>query len=76
MKRQAQVVGANKGVFHYSNGMIGTADLPEMLKSFDHAKRRVSHKTAFMLNNIAVPKERSTLNFRGQIARAWARRVH
>lgn len=76
MKRQAQVFGAPKGVFHYSNGMIGTADLPEMLKSFDGAKRRTSHKTAFMLNNIRAPEQRSALNFRGQIARAWARRVH
>lgn len=76
MKRQAQVVGANKGVFHYSNHMIGTADLPDMLKTFDGAKKRSNHKTALMLSNIKAPNVGRKLDFRGQVARAWARRVH
>lgn len=78
MKRQAQVVGANKGVFHYSNGMIGTADLPEMIAEFAHRKVRMPRGTAFMLRQIKPHvATKAELTFRGKIARAWAHRnVH
>ena len=74
MKRQAQVFGAPKGVFHYSNGMIGTSDLPEMVGGFAHRKVNTRRRVR-MLDSISPPAGHK-LDFRGQVARAWARRAH
>lgn len=71
MKRQAQVIGANKGVFHYSNGMIGTADLPDFIATMAYRHHHNSKKREFMLAHIpGMTDKRQTL--RSQIARAYA----
>lgn len=50
---------------------IGTPDLPQFLKEFNHRRIGTSHKQRFM-QNIRDNRTVSALTFRSQIARAWA----
>lgn len=77
MKRQQEIIvnGRRTGVYHYSTGQLGTNDLPEFLSGFAHRRLTTSKRQAFMLKNIKPHKPSpSELSFRGQVARAWARR--
>lgn len=61
MKREKTSVA---GVFKYDNGMIGTADLPEMLKTFRGRQHHSQHK--FMPANVHV---KPRLSMRDQLAK-------
>jgi hypothetical protein len=68
MKRQEQI---SPGVFKYSTGQIGTADLPQFISECAYHKHTISKKQSFMLDNIK-PANDKTMPYRGQMARAYA----
>lgn len=45
----------NQGVYVYDNGMIGTADLPDMLKTFRGRVHHQGRKLVKALANIKAP---------------------
>ena len=68
MKRQEQIA---PGVFKYSTGQIGTADLPQFVAECSYHRHTISKKQQFMLDNIK-PMADKHMPYRGQVARAYA----
>lgn len=57
----------------FGGQMIGTNDLPKMLKDFDKRHIGMSKKELFMMGiKVDVSKFKDESSFRGKIARAWA----
>lgn len=54
MKRLKEVLVGNRGTgtFNYSNGMIGTRDLPAFVAETAYFRKRTSLGEQFMLGNI------------------------
>lgn len=69
MKRQEQIT---TGMFKYSTGQIGTVDLPQFVAECAYHHPRSSKKQQFMLSSINAPSVHAGLNWRGQLARAYA----
>lgn len=68
MKRQQEIA---PGVFRYSTGQVGTADLPQFVAECAYHKPKTSKRQDMHMRNIRVPSDHR-MPWRGQLARAYA----
>lgn len=62
-----------EGVFKYSNGMVGTSNLPVFVAQVCTKIHKMNKKQKFMLDSIKTPVTPTKLPWRGQLVQ-W--RIH
>lgn len=70
MKRLNEILnnGQRTGTFMFSNGMIGTKDLPQFVAETAYFRKHDNKKTRFFLNNIPKTTD-NRLSWRDQLAK-------